>query len=137
MNTLLDERCAEIDQQPKPLVCKFEIRFKLLLVHRKKDLDAFDFDDDQIVYEEIDLEGVLEIQSTVGKSDGVLTNRRQAALVQFSEKDAFLYRFEQAGTWFDMDVVGRIDDLFGKGIFRHNPVQTKAITRRKCCCYGN
>jgi len=73
--SVLQVRCAEIDEKTELKTAETQLRQKLLRMHRKQCLDGFEFDNDFSVHDEVRSERLIKSNVIVQYRHRLLTLR--------------------------------------------------------------
>jgi len=82
----------------------------------RRPLDRLDLNHDQRIDDQVNSEGVIEVEAVVVERNQPLSLHAQAATLQIAGKNRFIDGFQQARPETDMQLVGRIHNLAGDGI---------------------
>jgi hypothetical protein len=103
-------RDVEVDQQSDADATQAHVREKLSLMHRMNYLDAFHFNNYQILDDQIDPVSKFNVLSLVYHRQADLTGYIEAALLKFMRKTALIGTFQQARPQHGVNVHCRRDD---------------------------
>ncbi len=117
---MFDQGHVEIDEQAKTLAGQAKMRQELLFVDRGDDLNRFDFDDYEILDDEVRTKADLDAGAVIDDRDGLLPGNVQAATLQLEREDGFVDGLQEAGTEGRVHAVGGIYDVPREFVFGHN-----------------
>ena len=119
LHTGLEQCCSEIDQQTKPFVCESKFREHLLAVNGRQFFDRLQFNNDEVLHNQVRAETFFENKVVVSERDGHLPLHFESSLAPLIGKHDFVNCFKQTRPESLVNVKSCIDDHFGDFIFVH------------------
>ena len=113
LQSVFEHRLAEIDKQAKRELHQAQIGEHLPAVHRSQPFDGFQFNNQTIVDEQINLECVVHDNAFEIHLDRDLASDLMSCLHQGSRQQTFIRMFKQARTQGLMNLKTKIDDIVG------------------------
>jgi len=103
---LSQERHIEVNQQAYTLVSEFQVGQELGLVNRHQFLNGFQFQNDFVLHEEIDLVATVQLQTFIFDRQVHLSLEAQPAKMKLVAQALFVCRFQKTGAKMTMDLDG-------------------------------